>query len=95
MPFIKVRKPGVFGEAFLGEKAYDLVEVDETGVPITVKAEAIRNTKPTYKSAAPVRSMSGTEPKIAPGVRAPDTAKGYSKPFNYHQWNAIRKLKKR
>ena len=35
--------------------------------------------------------VSKTEKKIGPGMRAPDIEKGYSKPFNYHLYNKIRK----
>jgi hypothetical protein len=61
-----------------GAKAYEYIEVDEQGVPVGSN----RNVK------------SGTEPLIAPGIRAPDTAKGYSTPFDYHLYNKLRKLKK-
>lgn len=101
MPFIKVRKPGVFGEAFLGTSAYELVEVDDNGVPVqkqVSRPEPVRmNTyspKPKVSKVRPRTYARKTEPgktppKIGNGYRAP--APGYSKPFNYHEWNAIRK----
>jgi len=99
MPFIKVRKPGVFGEAFLGTSAYELVEVDDNGVPVSKQVsrpEPVRMTTSVPRSAkvrprtyARKTEPGKTPPKIGNGYRAP--AEGYSKPFNYHEWNAIRK----
>ena len=109
MPFIKVKKPGIFGEAFLGEKAYEVVEVDETGQPIRQKQAWTPKQEFWNKQEQSVGKMSrpyakrkvgrpyegGTEPVIEPGVRAPDKKKGYTKPFNYELWNRLRALKKK
>ena len=101
MPFIKVRKPGVFGEAFLGSSAYELVEVDDNGVPLAEKKIMQREKPMTIKTTQPrpreytsreKRTPGVTPPKIGNGIRA--AAPGYSKPFDYHQWNAIRKKRK-
>jgi len=102
MPFIRVKKPGVFGEAFLGDKAYEWVEVDDTGQPMSQPREIQQQPVPEKQPGQMSRGYSPrgrpntgkTEPLIREGVRAPDTSKGYSKPFNYHLWNKIRKFKK-
>ena len=69
-----------------GEKAYELVEVDDFGNPILKEMDHAN------------KRISRTEKKIGPGLRAPDYIRGHTKPFNYHQWNALRakgKLKKK
>jgi len=92
MPYIKRLKKGRF-PGFDGDKAFELIEVDDAGNPVIrnidplVNTQVLRNNKP-----------SRTEKKIAPGLRAPDVVKGYDKPFDYHLWNKLRaegKLKKR
>jgi hypothetical protein len=105
MPFIKVKKPGIFGEAFLGDKAYELVEVDEQGQPIRQKqAWSPKQDFWAKQGQAPIPKQPGqmsrtyksrTEEKIGDGIRAPDTAKGYKRPFNYHMWNKLRAMKKK
>ena len=78
MPFIKRLKQGAF-PALDGDKAYELVEVDDFGNPIGKDNQP----KPrAYKSR--------TEVKVGEGLRAPDVAKGYTKNFDYHLWNKLR-----
>jgi len=93
MPYIKRKKPGAF-PAWGGSNAYEYVEVDQFGNPIPQQPiqEFIetRNIQPP-RSDMQTKTPSLTEPKIAPGIRAPDTIKGYSKPFDYHLWNTLRK----
>jgi hypothetical protein len=77
MPFIKRVKKGMF-PSLDGDKAYELIEVGEAGLPIN-------NNLPKP------RKYGKTEPKIGPGLRAPDVEKGYSKNFDYHLWNRLLK----
>jgi hypothetical protein len=76
MPFIKRVKKGMI-PAWHGQKAYEVIEIDDYGNPIPTKEQK--------------KASAFTEPKIAPGVRAPDTRKGYKTPFNYRLWNDLRK----
>ncbi len=78
MPFIKRRKKGRF-PGWGGNEAYEFIEVDTNGNPIIREMDNVN------------KSISLTEKKIGPGMRAPDKVKGYDKPFDYHQWNALRK----
>ena len=81
MPYIKRLKLGRF-PSFDGPRAYEMIEVDEMGNPVLKTSD--RELKKVSNE------ISLTEKKIAPGVRAPDTRKGYSKPFDYHLWNKLR-----
>lgn len=89
MPFIKRLKPGKFA-SLDGDEAYDYIEVDNYGNPIQ-EGRQPRPKKQTIKKSDYVSPGSLTEEKIAPGIRAPDVRKGYKTPFDYHQWNSIRK----
>lgn len=88
MGYMKIKKPGRF-PAWGGSNAYEYVEVDEFGNPI-VQPDIVQNVRPA-RIDLDQKAPSLTEKKIAPGLRAPDKIKGFSKPFDYHLWNTLRK----
>lgn len=104
MPWIKILKPGKMA-TWHGKDAYQWVEVDEMGNPTGAspmdqspsqqqnKSFSWLNGKKKEQSQnmPRTRPLGKTEKKIAPGIRAPDTQKGYTKPFDYHLWNKLRK----
>ena len=91
MPFIKRLKPGKFA-SLDGDEAYDFIEVDDYGNPVIGQVKRPIKKKPDYVDTHKVGSL--TEEKIGNGLRAPDVKKGYKTPFDYHQWNSLRKIKR-
>ena len=96
MPFIKVLKKGAF-PSLDGDKAYETIEVDHFGIPVSQKGSMYKNpimkSVPSGGQPRPRSYKSRTEPKIGDGIRAPDYEKGFKEGqnFNYHQWNALKK----
>lgn len=82
MPWIKVLKKGAI-PGLDGDKAYDFIEVDDYGNPVNRRSNFGRPNKGL------------TEPKIAPGIRAADRTKGYTKDFDYRQWNSLKAKRKK